>query len=418
MPVITLLTTQITVLELAQFRFRPKKLFFILGIEFILQVGASGTLLFFFGYEQYAKWFLFTMIIPSFLTFFYISKRRDFRDIFTILTTMFLNFTISIPSMWISQILGDGYLWYNIFRIIFFVVLLLFLHTWVRKRYIQVQHELEKGWGIFCILPAIGTFTLYLNYLQFSTNGVFYEVFLDCIVIVFIMTTVFVVFQYVFDQLHEKYLIQEQKRVLSMQNKAQRDQFVQHREMAEITNRRWHDLRHNTQELIELLEAGNTDVAISYLKEQRGMDEVPKEEYCLHPAVNSILCLWAARSRKAGIAVEILTDIPRTLDIEPLELSALFANAFENAYDACLRLPDTVQRSIKVEAHYNGKRLAIGFTNSCHEEILFENDIPVSVNKGGGIGTRSIVYTVRRFRGSFYFSCKDNIFSARFVLNI
>jgi hypothetical protein len=418
MPIITLITAQITVLDLAQFRFGSKKLFTILSLELVIQTAASSSLLLFFGYDQYAKWFFVTMDIPAFLTFFYISKRRDLRDWFTILITIFLNFSISIPSMWFSLRLGGGYLWYNLFRLMIFAILFFFLHTVVRKRYMQVQKEIEKGWGVFSILPVMGILTLCYKYLQFSKNGDFSNILLTCIITVLIMATVFLVFNYVFNQLHEKFLIQEEKRILSMQNKAQRDQFEQQKEMAEKTNRRWHDLRHNTQELIELLETGNVDIALSYLKEQRGMAEVPKVNYCLHQAVNSILCLWAERSRKADIAIEINADVPEKLEIEAMELSALFANAFENAYNSCQRLPKYTQKFIKVEAHYNGKRLAIGFMNSCDDDIRFEDGMPVSSKKSGGIGTRSIAYTIRRFRGTLYFGAKDKVFTARFVLNI
>jgi hypothetical protein len=120
----------------------------------------------------------------------------------------------------------------------------------------------------------------------------------------------------------------------------------------------------------------------------------------------------------AGIAADIHTDVPEKLEIDPMELSALFANAFENAYEGCLRLPDEVEKYIRVEASYNRKRLAVGFTNSCIHDIRFENDMPVSQKQGGGIGTRSMAYTVLRFHGTQYFNAKDGVFTARFILNI
>lgn len=185
-----------------------------------------------------------------------------------------------------------------------------------------------------------------------------------------------------------------------------------------MTNRRWHDLRHSTQELIDLLEAEEVDTALAYLKAQRGMAHVPKTDYCLHPAVNSILCLWSERSRSSGIEVEIRTDIPEKLDIDPMELSTLFSNAFENSYEGCLRFEESAHKFIKVVARYSGKQLAIGFTNSCVSDITFENDVPVSIKGGGGIGTRSMLYTVQRFRGTAFFTAKDNVFTARFLLKI
>lgn len=282
----------------------------------------------------------------------------------------------------------------------------------------QIQDEIEKGWVVFCILPLIGVAAINLEFLRFSKNGNFMEVLVVSSIAIIIMVAVFGVFFYIFTQLHENYIIREQKRILSVQNKAQLDQFVQQKEASEKANRRWHDLRHNTEELIGLLETGDTETAITYLKEQRGMVEVPKAKYCLHPAVNSILCLWAERSRKAGISVGIQTDVQEKLDIEPMELAALFANAFENAYEGCLCLPDSIKKFIKVEARYNGKRLAIGFTNTCRDDIRFEGDMPISLKEGGGIGTHSITYTVKRFHGVAFFEEKNGVFSSRFVLNV
>lgn len=417
-PVVTLITAQITVLDLARFRFGWKKLMLILGIEFIAQVSINVPILLFAGLELYGKAYFFAMDLPAFLTFWYISKRRDFRDLYTVLITIFISFCISVPAMGISQYIGKGYTWYNGLRLLIFAIIFVLIHFVIRKHYIRMQDELDKGWLIFCILPCIGSGLLYYQFWIYSKNGNFLSIVMDCWFIIIIMATVFLVFIYIFNQLHEMLMVREQKKLLDLQNKAQLEQFLQQKEATEKSNRRWHDMRHHTHELIELLEAGKTEDALNYLKEQRGIDVMPKEEYCLHPAVNSILCLWAERSRKAGIQVEIQTDIPDKLEIEAMELSALFANAFENAYEGCLRLVDNIQKSIKVEAVYNGKRLAIGFKNTCVENIQFEDGIPVSSKKGGGIGTRSIVYTVKRFRGAAFYEAKDGYFHARFILNI
>lgn len=417
-PIVTVVTAQMTVLDLARFRFNTKKMILILGIELIIQMAISAPFLIFSGIKLYGEFYFFTMDLPAFLTFWYVSKRRDFRDLFTVLFTIFISFSVSLPSMWVAKLMGGDYLYYNLSRILIFVILFPMLHFAVRKHYLMVQDEIEKGWVVFSILPIIGSAILYTKYWQYTMDGNFYDILVDCIIAIIIMATVFIVFFYVFAQLHEKYIVQEQKRILAIQNKAQREQYEQQKEDAEKTNRRWHDMRHNLQELIELLEAGNIESALTYLKEQRGVNEIHIEQYCLHPTVNSILCLWAERSRKAGIKVEIKADVPAELDIEPVELSALFANAIENAYEGCLRIKNVTNNYIKVVTNYNGRRLAIGVTNTCMGEIPFEGGIPISSKSGGGIGTRSIDYTVKRFRGTAYYEAKDGVFTARFILNV
>lgn len=417
-PVVTIITSQIIVIDLARFRVPFKKLLLFLALELLVQAAVSGSILSILGYDEYVKWFIITVDLPAIITFFLLSKRRDSRDLFTIMVTVFISIAISLPSIALAHLIKGYYNYYNLIRIIIFILLFPVLHFFIRKSYRQLQDELEKGWLIFCTLPFIGFLFLYYQYFNYSIGGNNTVMMMNSATIILIMIVVFWVLHYVFKQLHEKYMVQEQQRILSMQNKAQLDQFEQQKEMSEKMNRRWHDLRHSTQELIELLESGNSYAALAYLKEQRGIVEVPKTDYCLHQAVNSILCLWAERSRKAGIDVEIQTDVPEKLEIDPMELSALFANAFENAYEGCLRLPEHSPKFIKVEAHYNGKRLAVGFSNSCLDDIRFDNDLPVSLKSNGGIGTRSMAYTVLRFHGTSYFGVKDNTFSARFVLNI
>ncbi len=416
-PVITLVTGQITILELSRLR-KIKNLYLILLIELIVQTVICGAVLENYGLAAYAKYFFLFMDVPAFLTFYWLSARRDFRDLFTLLVTIFISFAISLPSIWMSHFIGGGYFWYNLIRVVIFSVLIILIHFRVRKRYLQIQDELKQGWGMFCILPIIGLIILGYQYMIFTNTGDYIHIAMIGFLILLMMVAIFFVFNYVLNQLHDKYLMQEQQRILALQNKAQLEQFERQREAAEISNRRWHDLRHNTRQLIELIESGNVDRALDYLKEQIGMEQIPKKVYCMHTAVNSILCLWVERSMKAGIEIEVLTDVPEKLSIEPMELSALFSNAVENAYEACIKLSDDTKKFIKVEARYNGRRLAISVTNSCSNEVVFENDMPVSSKVGGGVGTRSIAYTVQRFSGTKFFEAKNGIFTARFILNI
>ena len=418
-PVISLMIAQILILDLARFRFPMKTILLILVVELVVLVVISSEILMVAGLSMYARWYVPVMVIPAFLTFFYISERRDTRDLFTVVTTIFISFFISIPAMWFSMYQGSvGYLYYNLARLVVFVFVFLFIHLVFRKHYLLLQDEIEKGWGIFSILPVLGSVVLYYGYLRYGRGGSFIHILYLSTATIIMMASMYGVIFYMFQQLHEKYRVLEQQRILTMQNKAQMDQHILFKEATEKTNRRWHDLRHTIQMMIELLESGDTNTAIGYLKEQMDVIVVPKVEYCQHPAVNSILCLWAERSRKEDIIFSIVASVPKTLKIEPVELSALFANAIENAFFACMELPKDVERYIKVETHYNGKRLAIGITNTCRDKIRFEGKMPVSKKEGGGIGTRSMVYTVRRFYGAYTFSTKDGLFFTRFVLNV
>jgi sensor histidine kinase regulating citrate/malate metabolism len=232
------------------------------------------------------------------------------------------------------------------------------------------------------------------------------------------MLIIFITFFYIFHQLHERNLLQEQQRILALQSKAQWGMFEYQKQASDMTNRKWHDFRFHSNNLIELLEEGKIDMALTYLKEQQILDIPENVEYCKHSSVNSILLFWAGRVQKAGISINIKTEIPQILNIDPMELSALFANALENAYDGCECLPENCAKYISIEADYKGERLTVMITNSCQNDIFFHDDLPVSQREGGGNGIRSMQYIAKRHKGTAFFNASDNQFTFRTVLYI
>ena len=417
-PLITLLTGLPIIFDLARFRFSQKKVLIIFSIESLVLLIFNGTLLIVAGLDEYAKWYLVGIILPLLVVFIYTSERQDARDLFTILITLFFSFLISIPAMWISRLFSSTYLLYNLIRLALFSILFFLIHKFFREQYLLIQDEVVKGWGIFSILPVIGSGILYFEFLRYSKNGNFVEILYVTSTMIVFLSIVFGLMLYMFKQLHEKYIIQEQQRMLSMQNKAQLEHFLLSQEASEKSNRRWHDLRHNTQSVLELLESGDIKRATEYLKEHMNMPSISKVVYCEHFAVNSIMCLWVQRCKKEGISMEIMLNVPQELEIEPMELSALFSNAIENAYNSCVLIPQEESRYIKVESQYNAKRLAIGITNTLKGSVQFKDGIPLSLKSGGGIGTRSMIYTVKRFHGAYTFTAQDGLFITRFVLNV
>lgn len=417
-PLITLITAQIIAIDLGKLRVHGKKLWLMLGLELLLQLLLNVPIILLFGLQIYVKWYFITMDIPGILLFFYLSHYRDQRAWYTILFTIFVSFSVSFIALWVVDAFHGKYILYNLTRILFFIPTILLIHKAIRRKYQMLQQELTKGWGMFSLLPMIGTVALYYQYSRqgFTLSKLWTLLYGSTIILTLFM--VFFTFYYIFSQLHDKNLIQEQQRILSLQTKAQWEMFERQKEEAEKSNRRWHDLRFHTNNMIELLEGGDTATALHYLKEQNGMDEIIQKEYCRHSSVNGILCLWAERYRKSGIDFDFKTDIPYNLKIDSAQLSVFFANALENAFNGCLCLPKEQNRFILVHTDYNDHCLSIGMKNSCTEDILFQDGVPVSRKQGGGHGIKSMIYTVNQYSGSIQFNTKDNIFTLEAIFNL
>ena len=275
-PMITLLIAQITAVDLGYLRIRGKKLCLVLVLELLLQVIFNVTILLMFGLQVYVKWYVITMDLPAILLFFFISGYRDQRAWYTILCTIFVSFAISFFAIWVINIFSGSYILYNVTRVLLFIPTFIIIHFKIRRKYQMLQRELSKGWGIYGILPMIHIAAMYYQFNRYGISIKNFGTLLYGSIIILAMLTVFLIFVYIFNQLHDKYLLQEQQRILAIQNKMQKEMFELQYEVAEKTNRRWHDFRFQSNHLIELLEMGGTQAALEYLNEHQKSDEGSK----------------------------------------------------------------------------------------------------------------------------------------------
>ena len=50
------------------------------------------------------------------------------------------------------------------------------------------------------------------------------------------------------------------------------------------------------------------------------------------------------------------------------------------------------------------------------KKFVFVNDLPISREKNHGIGVKSMVYVVEKYKGIYQFSAKDGVFIFRTIL--
>lgn len=97
------------------------------------------------------------------------------------------------------------------------------------------------------------------------------------------------------------------------------------------------------------------------------------------------------------------------------DLCILLSNVLENALHACQGLKDQGRSaSIEVSAYEKKGRLFLQCVNSCGDDIVFEDGIPVTDNPGHGIGVRSICAIVEKYDGIYTFSVHEG----RFILRV
>ena len=119
-------------------------------------------------------------------------------------------------------------------------------------------------------------------------------------------------------------------------------------------------------------------------------------------------------------------------DYKPTDLCSLFANALENAINAC-KLVQTARTSINnsyssisdtasdygevnsnriitVKVFDKNNKLCINITNTYAVEPIFVNNTPVSDKASHGIGIRSIISVIEKYNGVYDFFTEDGVF--------
>ena len=179
-----------------------------------------------------------------------------------------------------------------------------------------------------------------------------------------------------------------------------------------------HDLRHHLQYLSSCIENGRLAQVQGYIAEICSDIEANKViPFCENEAVNLIFSSFAVRFESYGIPMEIKAKIPQVIIISENDLCVLLSNALENALHACRKRKEkNLSGRAAVSAFEERGKIFLQITNSCDEDIVFDDEIPVTSNPGHGIGVRSICAIVEKYGGIYDFSVKDGKFILRVSL--
>lgn len=187
------------------------------------------------------------------------------------------------------------------------------------------------------------------------------------------------------------------------------------RESQQKTREYRHDLRHHMQYLSNCIENGQFERAQGYIREIYSEIEAGQvKAFCENEAANLIFSAFVQRAKEDDISIRIRTGISQNIPICESDLCVLLSNALENALHACQRRKEKgLSGTIEVSAYEKNGRFFLQFINSCDGDIPFYRGLPVTNNRGHGIGVRSICAIVERYNGIYSFSVKDNQFILR-----
>lgn len=278
-----------------------------------------------------------------------------------------------------------------------------------------ILSDTPKNVFLFSILPFVYYFfdytaTVYNDWL-YSGNQIAYE-FLP-----FILSISYLFFCAVYFREYEKKGEMERRNQLleiQSQQSAKEISLIYQRQHELVLLR--HDMRHYLQNILNYVEIGSTEHAISYIRETIGaVDNTSLHRFCQNELVNTVLSFYQGIMEEKDIQFQAAVNIEPILPCSELDFSSILSNGLENAVKAVRSLP-VDERIITLSLKTEQDKLFLSLKNRYSETPVVVDGKPVTNEAGHGFGTESIRYVTEKLNGNCQFSVKDGTFILRVVL--
>ena len=369
------------------------------------------------GENLYASISLFTIGIPGFLCFNFLSRHKGFRVLFSLLTVTVFGMLSSFLGKTAEIYTSNPVLQYGV-KFSSFLLITLYTAKVIKNPYLKLVETLQRGWGFISLIPFLLINIISLLQYYPSRIGSRPEN-VPILALVFAMTFVFYTLVFInFKNILEFLQLKQDRELLNVQAQMYKNEYKEL--IGHVNGMRMlrHDMRHHLSAVNAFLQDGNIKEAKDYLKKLDGsLSNGTVKRYCENYAVNAILSSLISRANAEGISVDCEAVIPEGITIDSMDLGLVFANALDNAINACRNLSGTAEKTIRVDCREHCGQLYIRVSNPFAGDVRFDGEFPVPEDREHGVGTRSIASIAEKHGGVFSFTAADGVFNTTITLN-
>lgn len=215
--------------------------------------------------------------------------------------------------------------------------------------------------------------------------------------------------------------IMEQERNKAMENllKIQRKQSEELQTRIKENRRARHDFRQHRAVIRDLVSRGDLDSLKNYLEEyEQQFPDSSDQLYCGNLALNAVLSYYADQAKQYSIPITLKIELPEKLPIPETDFCVLIGNLLENALEACkAQVSDPFIRVLIQQNQMSSITVAVD-NSSFYRPVLDGQKLLSSKHPGNGIGTESVRYIAKRYKGDARFEWKGGVFYASVMLNL
>lgn len=271
---------------------------------------------------------------------------------------------------------------------------------------------LYSYWFAIFFIPLMSLFII-LSIIEMATYNVYRIIFI-IVNLLFINFFVFYLYDNISTQQKEKF----EKLLISNQNTYYTKQLNLMKSSLESVRSFKHDMRNHLILLNSLVENNEYNEASKVISQITGAIDV-KNEYAQsgNITVDSILNFKLQEAVNKGISVSLELNIPEKLNITPFDISVILGNLLDNAINASSKLEKDKRLDLKID--YKRGRLFINLSNTYTGILNYKGEKLTTSNRDKethGIGIKNINAVLDKYDGVMEIEHKENIFTAIILL--
>lgn len=354
----------------------------------------------------------FTCSLPSMALFFWLAKYRDGRFFFLFCLSDTMCFWLIQLTALLDRLAGGGYVVMFISRLLLFPLAEWFIWRRLRRPYQELQQKLDRGWWQFSLIGLLYYMLVIMVALPVDVPLPARKELLQLLLVLALMPLTYLS---ILHSLWRQMRMYENVRMIEIQRQDY-DALFQKIEVGRIYR---HDMRHHLAAMEGLLQQGDYEGALHYIRSlSGGLEALTEPARCANPAVNAVLTACIVQAANADCTLETKLRIPEKLPFEETDLCVILANTLENAIHACQELPEDRRKiELRMELTEN-QRLLISVKNPCARPVSFREDgLPDGPRREGhGLGLQSVKRVAEKYGGLFRCQCDGGRFLFRTVL--
>ncbi|MBR1685514.1 MAG: sensor histidine kinase [Clostridia bacterium] len=219
--------------------------------------------------------------------------------------------------------------------------------------------------------------------------------------------------------------VRSEKQYMEQMLHMQYEQYELSRESIDLVERKYHDLKHQ----IQLLRADvSADARFSAEEKLGWLDRMESEIQSFeaqnktgNKVLDTILTAKSVQAQKQGISLTVVADGQELDFMDPMDLSALFGNALDNAMESVRKMDEADKRLIHLSVSRQKQFIRIHIENCFSGELRYADgrlQTTKQEKQYHGFGLRSISRIAEKYGGSCTTQARDGWFELRILIPV